>query len=66
MKLINLLIREPSNCSLGYDFGVSCHAEICQFDSFPLEINFKEHVFVIMEFPDGFKFKKVYHSKHIF
>ena len=41
MKLINLLIREPENCSLGGDFRVSCHAEICQFDLFSLEINFK-------------------------
>ena len=41
MKLINSLIRELKNCSLGGDFRVSCHAEICQFDRFPLEINFK-------------------------
>ena len=41
MKLINLLIRELDNCSLGGDFRVSCHAEICQFDRFSLEINFK-------------------------
>ena len=41
MKLINLLIRELDNCSLGGDFRVSRHAEICQFDRFSLEINFK-------------------------
>ena len=41
MKLINLLIRELENCSLGGDFRVSRHAEICQFDRFSLEINFK-------------------------
>ena len=41
IKLINLLIRELENCSLGGDFRVSCHAEICQFDCFSLEINFK-------------------------
>ena len=41
MKLINLLIRELDNCSLGGDFLVSRHAEICQFDRFSLEINFK-------------------------
>ena len=41
MKLINLLIRELDNCSLGGVFRVSCHAEICQFDCFSLEINFK-------------------------
>ena len=41
MKLIYLLIRELNNCSLGDDFRVSCHAEICQFDCFSLEINFK-------------------------
>ena len=41
MNLINLLIRELDNCSLGGDFRVSRHVEICQFDRFPLEINFK-------------------------
>ena len=41
MKLINLLVRELDNCSLGGDFRVSRHAEICQFDRFSLEINFK-------------------------
>ena len=41
MKLINSLIRELDNCSLGDDFRVSRHAEICQFDRFSLEINFK-------------------------
>ena len=38
MKLINLLL---DNCSLGGDFRVSRHAEICQFDRFSLEINIK-------------------------
>ena len=41
MKLINLLIGELNNCSFGGDFGVSRHAEICQFDCVSLEINFK-------------------------
>ena len=41
IKLINLVMRELSNCSLGGDFQVSRHAEICQFDRFSLEINFK-------------------------
>ena len=41
MKLINLLIRELGNCSLRGDFPVSRHAEICQFDRFSSEINFK-------------------------
>ena len=41
MKLINLLIRELKNCSLGGDFRVSCHSEICQFDHVSSEINFK-------------------------
>ena len=41
MKLINLLIRKLDNCSLGGDFRVSRHAEICQFDRFSSEINFK-------------------------
>ena len=41
MKLINLFIRELDNCSLGGDFRVSRHTEICQFDRFSLEINSK-------------------------
>ena len=41
MNLINLLIRGFTNCSLGGDFWVSSHAEICQFDRFSIEINFK-------------------------
>ena len=41
IKLINLLIRELDDCSLGGDVRVSRHAEICQFDRFSLEINFK-------------------------
>ena len=52
MKLINLLIRELENGSLGGDFRVSRHAEICQFDRFSLEINFRKRIVVIMEFPD--------------
>ena len=39
---LNLLITELENCSLGGNFGVSRHAEICQFNCFPLEINFKK------------------------
>ena len=34
-------MRELDNCSLEGDFRVSRHAEICQFDCFSLEINFK-------------------------
>ena len=41
MKLINLLIRELHHCSLRGDFRVLRPAEICQFDRFSLEINFK-------------------------
>ena len=42
MKLINLLMRELDNCSLGGDFRVSLHAMlICQFDRFSSEINLK-------------------------
>ena len=41
MKLINLFIRGLENCSVGGDFQASRHAEICQFDRFSLEINFK-------------------------
>ena len=41
MKLINLLIRELKHCSSGGEFRVWCHSEICQFDRFSSEINFK-------------------------
>ena len=41
LKLINLLITELENCSLGGNFRVSRHAGICQFDRFSSEINFK-------------------------
>ena len=41
MKLINLIIKELDNCSLGDNFRASRHVEICQFDRFSLEINFK-------------------------
>ena len=41
IKLINLLIMELDNCSLGGDFQVSRQAEICPFDCFSLQINFK-------------------------
>ena len=58
MMLINLLFRERNNCSLGGDFRVSGHAEIRQFDRFSLEISFKEHVVVIMEFPDWVQVEK--------
>ena len=60
MKLINFLIRERNNCSLGGNFRVWHHAEICQFDRLSLEINFKkEHAVVVTEFPDWFKFNKM-------
>ena len=57
MKLVNLLIRELNNCSLGAIL-VLYHAEICQFSLFSSEINFKKHVVVIMEFPDWVQVKK--------
>ena len=58
MNLINLLIRELNNCSLEGDFRVSHHAQICQFDRFSLEINFKRaRIVVIMEFPDWIQVK---------
>ena len=41
MKLINLLVRELNNCSLGDDFRVMSQADICQLDRFSLEIDFK-------------------------
>ena len=44
--------KELNNCSLGGNFPVLQHAEIFQFDQFSLQINFKEHIVVIMEFPD--------------
>ena len=57
MKLINLLIRELENCSLGGDFRVSRHPEIYQFDRFSLEITFKEYIVVITDFPDWVQVK---------
>ena len=57
MKMINLLIRELDKCSLGGDFRVSRHAEICRFDRFSLEINSKELIVVIIEFPDWVQVK---------
>ena len=59
MKLINLLIRELNNCSLGDDFRVSRHAEICQFYLFSSEINFKRARSCNYRTPRiGLKFKK--------
>ena len=59
MKLINLLIRELNNCSLGGDFRVSHHAEICQFDCFSLEINFKRaRITKLWKSQTGLKLKK--------
>ena len=52
MKLINLLIRELNNCSLGDDFRVTSQADICRLDRFSLEIDSKEHVVIIMELAD--------------
>ena len=57
MKLINLLIWELNNCSLGGDFRVSHHAEICQFDRFSLEINFKRVLSCNYGIPRLFKLK---------
>ena len=57
MKLINLLIKELNNCSLGGDFRVSHHAEIRQFDRFSFKLISKEHVVVIMEFSDWVQVK---------
>ena len=55
-----MLIKELNNCSLGGDFRVSRHAGICQFDSFSSELISKEHVIVIMEFPNWVQVLKKY------
>ena len=34
----------------------------CQFDRFSLQINFKEHVVVITEFPDWVQVKQIYYT----
>ena len=54
MKLINLLIKKLDNCSLGGDFRVAHHAEIffISLIAFQKKLISKEHVVVIMEFPD--------------
>ena len=58
MKLINLLIRELDNCSLGGEFRVSRHAEICQFNRFSLEINFKRAHSCNYEIPNNVFFSE--------
>ena len=60
MKLINLLIRELDNCSLRGVFRVSRHAEMPKFVNliaFLQKLISKEHVAVIMEFPDWMQVK---------
>ena len=52
MKLINLLIRELNNFSLDGDFRASYHAEVSPLIAFLQKLISKEHVVVIMEFPD--------------
>ena len=63
MKLINLLIKDLDNCSLGGYFRVSRHAKICQLIAFLWKLISKEHVIVIMEFPDWFKLKWKYYKE---
>ena len=52
MKLINLLIREPENCSLGGFFRVRAMPKFVNLIAFLQKLISKEHVVVIMEFPD--------------
>ena len=62
MKLINLLISKLDNCSLGGDFRVMRHAEICQFDRFSLEINFTRACGCNYEIPRLGQVKKIYYK----
>ena len=63
MKLINLLFRERNNYRLGGDFQVSRHEEICQFDRFSLEINFKRACSCYYGiYQTRFKLKTIYHT----
>ena len=56
MKLINLLIRELDNCSLGEIFESRVMPKFVNYAEMQKLIS-KEHVVVIMEFPDWFKLK---------
>ena len=54
MKLINLLIRELDNCSLGGVFPVPKSVNLIAFLQ---KLISKEHVVVIMELPDWIQVK---------
>ena len=54
MKLIDLVIRELENCSL---VDVFESGALPKFVNFLQKLISKEHVVVIMEFPDWFKLK---------
>ena len=62
MKLINLLIRDLNNCSLGRVFRVLHHAEICQFDRFSLNVNFKRALRCNYGIPKLGSSKKIYYT----
>ena len=57
MKLINLLIKELDKCSLGAIFESSAMPKFVNLIAFLYILISKEHVVVIMEFPDWFKLK---------
>ena len=59
MKPINLLIKELNNCSLRDDFESRTMQKYVNWIAFLQKLISKEHVVVIMEFPDRIQVKKI-------
>ena len=60
MKPINLLIRELNNCSLGGDFKSRAMPKFVNLIMFLWKLISKEHIVVIMVFPDWVQVKKIH------
>ena len=60
VKLINLFIRELINCSLWAIFESRTMPKYVNLIAFLQKLISKEHVAVIMEFPDWIQVKKKY------
>ena len=56
----NLLIRQLNNCSLGGVFESRAMPKYVNLIALLYELILKEHVVVIMEFPDWVQVKKIY------
>ena len=57
LKLVNLLIRELENCSLGGVFKSRAMTKFVNLIAFLQKLISKEHVVVIMELPDWVQVK---------